>query len=912
MNFTNAKAIQVTVFLLAALLSACGGGGGGVGSAPPASEGSATIGAAGGTVQGPDGVVLTLQEQSVANGTTFRIARDSTGAPPLAGMTLLSPIYAVTPHGTELDRHASLSLPYDASKVPAGSNLVILRGETDGTWHVQPNNSTQVGVATADVDSLSYWAVGVCTPGDAGVFGFGIGDCPANQSLSLDVTGIDLTLALHRPVEAPVDFSIRVKWSRPAFVNRVDELLWHGPGMKTGSAQYNGDSGGYYSDFIPVHLDPKTIPGARSPNGVTVHYKALAQYCWTGFIIGRGDNQKVCWSYDVDVPVKVHDTSAPGAPVITSQPQSISVTVGQSAAFSVAATATGTLTIDWQRSDDNGTTFNSLGVTTPSYTLSSASLADSGALLRAHLCDVMDSQQTCIDSASALLTVTSVTVAPTFTLQPGDLSIVSGQTASFTVSATGTPPPHISIYQVGILVDTVVKDCLAPGNGSSNACTYTSATLSASDSGTQFYAVADNAGGSVRSNTATITVTSSAVAPSITTQPATATTSVGRSAGFNVSAGGSAPLSYQWLFNGTPLTDRAAGASTSGIFGSGSANLSLTNAQTADVGNYSVVVSNSVSPVTSQGAALTVTMSTCGAWCDVYPGYNTNRVAFGASSLTGIAVGQNRLLATSDGGANWHPLFTSFTGVGNFFDVAFVDANTVVVVGSKNFNATGLIYRSIDAGSTWTLVSTTTEVPSSITFSGNLGLAATSSSLLRTTDGGATWSSTVTPGFSIIGLTFLPSSTDALASVYNTATNAGELRRSTDGGQTWTLVSPIVGGQLIFRMSFSTPSLGIGFIGATNGTAHIARTTDGGTTWAIIDTGLPGVFNDVLLTPQGVGLAVSSQGGIALSNNFGLTWSSIASGTSVALRGIASPSPGTFVVVGDGVILRNVQSGGGP
>ena len=83
--------------------------------------------------------------------------------------------------------------------------------------------------------------------------------------------------------------------------------------MKTGSAQYNGDSGGYYSDFIPVHLDPKTIPGARSPNGVTVHYKALAQYCWTGFIIGRGDNQKVCWSYDVDVPVKVHDTRAPGA-----------------------------------------------------------------------------------------------------------------------------------------------------------------------------------------------------------------------------------------------------------------------------------------------------------------------------------------------------------------------------------------------------------------------------------------------------------------------------------------------------------------------------------------------------------------------------------------------------------------------
>lgn len=82
-------------------------------------------------------------------------------------------------------------------------------------------------------------------------------------------------------------------------------------------------------------------------------------------------------------------------------------------------------------------------------------------------------------------------------------------------------------------------------------------------------------------------------APVITVQPASQTALVG-SAGttFSVTAGGSAPLTYQWRRGTTNL-------------GAGDT-LTLSNLQLADAGDYLVVVSNAHGAVTSQVARLTV------------------------------------------------------------------------------------------------------------------------------------------------------------------------------------------------------------------------------------------------------------------------------------------------------------------
>jgi len=86
----------------------------------------------------------------------------------------------------------------------------------------------------------------------------------------------------------------------------------------------------------------------------------------------------------------------------------------------------------------------------------------------------------------------------------------------------------------------------------------------------------------------------------ITSQPASRTNLAGTTATFWVSAGGTAPLSYQWLRDGHPLAE---GANLSGVT---TATLVISNVLGGDMGHYSVIVSNSAASVTSSEAMLLV------------------------------------------------------------------------------------------------------------------------------------------------------------------------------------------------------------------------------------------------------------------------------------------------------------------
>ncbi|HXU83619.1 MAG TPA: PQQ-dependent sugar dehydrogenase, partial [Polyangia bacterium] len=117
-------------------------------------------------------------------------------------------------------------------------------------------------------------------------------------------------------------------------------------------------------------------------------------------------------------------------PTITDQPDSKTVSVGQSVTFTVGASGSGTLTYQWQR---NGA--NISGATSPSFTLASPQLSDSGAGFR---CMVKNSVGT-TTSNTATLTVTS-NKAPTATIStPAAGTLYSGgQTISY--SGKGTDP----------------------------------------------------------------------------------------------------------------------------------------------------------------------------------------------------------------------------------------------------------------------------------------------------------------------------------------------------------------------------------------------------------------------------------------------------------------------------------------
>jgi hypothetical protein len=87
--------------------------------------------------------------------------------------------------------------------------------------------------------------------------------------------------------------------------------------------------------------------------------------------------------------------------------------------------------------------------------------------------------------------------------------------------------------------------------------------------------------------------------PSITNYPTALEVDPGQSASFIVGVTGTVPLSYQWQWKGTNLTD------TSRVSGSQSNTLTIANAQASDAGTYRVTITNAYGS-TSASASLRV------------------------------------------------------------------------------------------------------------------------------------------------------------------------------------------------------------------------------------------------------------------------------------------------------------------
>ena len=262
------------------------------------------------------------------------------------------------------------------------------------------------------------------------------------------------------------------------------------------------------------------------------------------------------------------------APSITAQPTSKTVTAGQSATFAVTATGSAPLSYQWQK---NGTAIS--GATSTSYTTPAETIADNGAQFSAVVSNTVGS----VTSSAAALTVNAATVAPSITAQPASQTVTAGQTASFSVTVTGTAPLSYQWKKNG----TAISGATSSG--------YTTPATTSSDSGAQFTVAVSNTAGSITSSVATLTVNAATVAPSITAQPANQTITVGQTATFSVAATGTAPLSYQWQKNRAAINGATAASYTTPVTSS------------ADSGTqFTVVVSNAVGSSSSSAATLTV------------------------------------------------------------------------------------------------------------------------------------------------------------------------------------------------------------------------------------------------------------------------------------------------------------------
>jgi uncharacterized delta-60 repeat protein len=246
------------------------------------------------------------------------------------------------------------------------------------------------------------------------------------------------------------------------------------------------------------------------------------------------------------------------------QPASRNTNVGANVTFSAQVSNPTTTSFQWRLNGNNIS-----GATGTSYSLFNVQFSDAG-----NYSVFVSDADGGTTSSNALL---QVGIAPAFTSQPSSQTATQGQSASFSVTATGTPLNYFW-KKNGAFIS-------AQTNSSLNF-----ASVLASDAATYTCQVS-NFLGSITSTGAVLTVV---YPPTISVQPVGQTIGVGSNFTVSVTATGNPAVAYQWRTNGMFINGATASSYT------------VTNAQTSDAADYDVVITNSIGSITSSVATVSV------------------------------------------------------------------------------------------------------------------------------------------------------------------------------------------------------------------------------------------------------------------------------------------------------------------
>ena len=192
----------------------------------------------------------------------------------------------------------------------------------------------------------------------------------------------------------------------------------------------------------------------------------------------------------------------------------------------------------------------------------------------------------------------SGTIAPNnVVISPLTETVNAGQTAGFSLSAQGSPAV-IFWYEIANSITNLIV-------GQTNS-SLTFPNALAGNAGS-YFAILTNSSGSATSAVATLTIAND---PIIQVQPNSTYGLVDGQVQFAVGAFGTQPLGIQWYFSDpsgniiAPVTDGNDFNNASGVFGSQTSVLTITNVQQADLTNFVAVVSNIYGSQTSSVASL--------------------------------------------------------------------------------------------------------------------------------------------------------------------------------------------------------------------------------------------------------------------------------------------------------------------
>lgn len=262
-------------------------------------------------------------------------------------------------------------------------------------------------------------------------------------------------------------------------------------------------------------------------------------------------------------------TNTPAAPVVLTPPRNVTTVAGGDATFTVEFSGNPLPTVQWKR---NGSVI--AGATDATLTLTNVQSAQAGSYTV-----TLTNASGSVTSSAATLTLASGTAA--VLVSPANQTVATGNSIYLSVTAVSPTPATYQWLRNGTAIAGATEAHFALTHAQ------------AADAGSYSVRIT-NAGGTVTTAAATLTVSTIAGAPVLTISPASQNATKGDDVTFTAAANGTAPLTYQWRKSGLNVP----GATT--------ATLTLAAVQPTDAGSYTVTVSNGLGSVTSEPATLTV------------------------------------------------------------------------------------------------------------------------------------------------------------------------------------------------------------------------------------------------------------------------------------------------------------------
>lgn len=272
---------------------------------------------------------------------------------------------------------------------------------------------------------------------------------------------------------------------------------------------------------------------------------------------------------------------------------------------------------------------------------------------------------------------------------------------------------------------------------------------------------------------------------------------------------------------------------------------------------------------------------------------------------TAMAVGDRGALVRSiDGGVSWEAL--PQLPEWNYTDMFFTDALTGYACG--NINTSGIIIKTTDGGDSWTTLISggigTLGGAGCIWFTDtNTGYCGTFGAIYRTTDAGVTWTNYSAGFFALTDIFFTDSNNGwAIAN--------SRILRTTNGGLSWTQVLN-GGSNLLSAITFTDANNG--YATTSNISASYYRTSDGGATWTLTTVPVAGAIQDIAFLDSQTGFVCSGSfdSYVYKTSDAGATWSLVYTLAQInRLHSLALKSSGEVISVGNaGAIIVSLDNG---